>query len=118
MGDLKKILDLLRVDPEAFQGLAIGKILRFASYASSLKNDILLSQPASQSESTPPDILPPTVESFLSESCDIPAEFTKSCWEVFKETVWEESEVKRERVEKDFQKHGHIHGLSTRTHSS
>src|SRR5580698_9903859 len=82
MGDLDKILDLLRVDPDAFQGLTISKILRFVSYASSLKNDILLSQPASRSESSPPDFLPQTVESFLSESCDIPAEFTKSCWDV------------------------------------
>jgi hypothetical protein len=112
MGDLEKILELLKVDPEAFQGLTIGKILCFTSYASSLKHDILLSQPASQSESTPPDFLPPTVESFLSESCDIPAEFTKSCWEVFKETVWEESDADREQKEMDFREHGHIHNLS------
>jgi hypothetical protein len=116
MGDLERILDLLRVDPKAFQGLTIGKILHFVSYASSLKNDILLSQPASQSQFTPPDILPPTLESFLSEACDIPAKFTKSCWEVFKETVWEESKVKRDQEEKDFCEHRHVHGLIMHTY--
>jgi hypothetical protein len=113
MSNLEHLLDILKSDPDAFYNLSVSKILRFVSYTSLLKRDILLAQPANQSEATPPDCLPPTIEHFLSSSCSISQELTKKCWDVFKEIMWGEADDAKTRQEMDFQLHGHLLGLST-----
>jgi len=69
--------------------ISFNKLLQYGRLVSHLKNDILLSQPLDQSNiSNPPEILPPTIATFLSVALDIPAENMQDGWDVLKEFLW------------------------------
>ena len=112
MSDLAQLLELMKHDPDAFQGLSTAKISRFVSYATLLKRDILLTESANHPKSEPPPCLPDSIEAFLEKSSELPAGFAAVCWDIFKKTVWEDSVSEKERREKDFRMHGHVLGLS------
>lgn len=88
MNDLAQLLELMKHNPDAFQGLSIVKIFRFVNYASLLRRDILLAESANHPESEPPLCLPDSIEIFLEESCQLPKGYTAACWDIFKQTVW------------------------------
>ena len=69
--NLQDILPLSQRYPE----LSLVKIQQFVLLAVKLKDDILLAQPTSLLVCDPPAILPPTVTTFLRNSCGI----SKAC---------------------------------------
>lgn len=93
--------------------LSLSTIQRFISLVSRLKDDILLAQPSSESvdESDPPDVLPPTIMTFLQTSCSISEDCVNSCWQVLKSTVWLHMKTEEDGMLDDFAKHGHSYGL-------
>ena len=93
--------------------LSLDTVQRFISLVSRLKNDILLMQPSSVDDSDPPDVLPPTIMTFLQASCSISEECVKNCWKMLKSTVWlhTKAQGREDGVFEDFAKHGHSRGL-------
>ena len=112
MSDLTQLLELMKHNPGAFQSLSITKVSRFITYATLLKRDILLAESVNHPVSEPPPCLPDSIETFLGESCQLPKGYTASCWDIFKETMWEGGVLKQEQQKKDFRVHGHALGLS------
>lgn len=110
------LVDVMALSQQ-YPNLSLDTVQRFILLVSRLKNDILLAQPSSVDESDPPDVLPPTIMTFLQNSCSISEECVNSCWQMLKSTVWlrmkgEEPEDGHGVLE-DFAKHGHSRGLCT-----
>jgi hypothetical protein len=97
-------------DSFSFHGLKWKQIFDFITFASRLKDPILLAQPAGISVDEAPAVLPPSVAAFLGSSCNLTPPAVENCWKILKITVWEYSESK---VETAFAEHGVKHGLST-----
>jgi hypothetical protein len=91
--------------------LSLGKFQQFVVLAAKLKDDILLSQPTSVLVFDPPMILPPTVTTFLQNSCEISEPCVKACWEVLKSTIWHDAKNLEDSITADFAAHGHSLGL-------
>ena len=97
-----------------YPDLSFGQVQQFISLASKLKNDILLAQPLSVPAFNPPDILPPTITTFLQKSCGISVSCVDKCWEALKSTIWNDDHLQVEDsilVTQDFATHGHPLGL-------
>lgn len=91
MNNLTTLVELMKADPAAFEGLSITKLTHFANYATLLERDILLAQSANHPELEPPPCQPDTIETFLERTCELPKCYGASCWDVFKWTIWEDS---------------------------
>ncbi|KAF8799170.1 hypothetical protein BYT27DRAFT_7228010 [Phlegmacium glaucopus] len=87
MSDLQGLLPLLASSgqpPVTFE-----QLVRFISFASRLRNEILLVQPGSfnfESHSRP--VLPPSIQEFISESCYIPLPSINIIWKFLAQTAW------------------------------
>ena len=91
--------------------LSFGQVQQFISLASKLKDDILLAQPSSVLAFNPPDILPPTITTFLQKSCGISVSCVDSCWEALKSTIWNDANRLEDSITQDVATHGHPLGL-------
>ncbi|KAJ7882358.1 hypothetical protein B0H14DRAFT_3755558 [Mycena olivaceomarginata] len=93
--------------------LNLQQLLQFIRLAARVKNDILLCQPFSVSSKCAPDVLPPSIISFLSEATNIPPEHIDSCWEVLKDDVWQFPSVEEvtQEDEQAFVNYGWARGL-------
>jgi hypothetical protein len=93
--------------------LNLQQLLQFIQLAARVKNDILLCQPFSVSSECAPDVLPPSIVSFLSEATNIPLKHIDSCWEVLKDDVWQFPSVKEVTQEDEhaFVNYGWARGL-------
>jgi hypothetical protein len=101
-------------DRDVLQYLSLKKIIAFISQASALKRDIMQPQSLAVPSDHAPDILPPFVSEFLSDSLDIPPLYMMECWEIFKGVIWDHpsaEELKRAGKEA-FKVHGQKCGLS------
>jgi hypothetical protein len=92
--------------------LSFGQVQQFICLASRLKDDILLTQPLSVLALDPPDVLPPTISTFLRHSCGISLACVEACWDTLKTTIWHEAHS-LDKVVHDFAVHGHPLGLCT-----
>jgi hypothetical protein len=81
------VFAVLQEDP-ILQRLDLHQILQFLRLSSILKNDINLCQPARVSVEEAPDVLPPSVASFLSDATEIPLQNIDHCWDVLKNDAW------------------------------
>ncbi|KAF8890918.1 hypothetical protein BD779DRAFT_1610685 [Infundibulicybe gibba] len=111
---LKHIVQLNDLCP----GITLSQIYLFIRLARQLKNDIVLVQPASESElltSQPARALPPSIKIFLQKACEIPYDYVDGCWDILKEHVWYASLASSEEIEKAFSQHGHGLGLTFQT---
>jgi hypothetical protein len=106
------IEDLLENHSETLRQLTLGQIVHFVTLASRLKDDILLTQPAHISPLQPPDVLPPSITSFLSDCCGLSEDLVDSCWDVLKDMAWQESNVFKDHSEMACVEYGHSRGLS------
>ena len=81
--------------------------------ASALKDDILQPQPHVVSVIAPPDVLPPIITEFLSDSFHITLEAVDMLWDVVKDIMWVlPTELEeREAVKTMFCLHGKDRGL-------
>lgn len=75
-------LNVLACLTEYYPDLTLDTIFRYITLASKLKDDILLVQPAAVPPDIAPDNLPPSVSTFLENSCKISASCVSSCWEI------------------------------------
>jgi hypothetical protein len=91
--------------------VSLGKIQQFVLLASKLKDDILLVQQTSALAFDPPMILPPTVTTFLQNSCEISEPCVEECWEILKSTIWNDANNLEDSIIADFTAHGHSLGL-------
>jgi len=100
MGDvpLEDLLPLINDGIDSVQQLTLSQILHFITVASRLKDDILLTQPASVPASQPPDILPPSISAFLGDCCDLLPDFVDRCWDILWPAIWNDSRF-RDRSE-------------------
>ncbi|KAG1824785.1 uncharacterized protein BJ212DRAFT_1247525, partial [Suillus subaureus] len=69
-------------------GLSLEVTFVFASLATSLKDNIILMQPATYHICKPPLFLPPSIVAFLSAACKLSPASMKMCWDVLKSSVW------------------------------
>ncbi|KAG2097518.1 uncharacterized protein F5147DRAFT_527280, partial [Suillus discolor] len=68
--------------------LTLEAIFTFASLATSLKNDIILTQPATYDVHEPLMFLPPSIVTFLSKACVLSLESLRMCWSALKNNIW------------------------------
>jgi hypothetical protein len=67
-----------------FQSLKWKQIVDFVTFASRLKDPILLAQPTGVSVTKAPDVLPPSVATFLGGSCNLTPSAVEHCWKILK----------------------------------
>jgi hypothetical protein len=111
--DIASMFSALNHNPELkeLSYIAFQHLLRCAS---ALKDDILQPQPHIVSVTAAPDVLPPIITEFLSDSFHITLEAVDMLWDVVKDIVWVlPTEVEeRKAVEIMFHLHGKDRGLS------
>ncbi|KAG1859676.1 hypothetical protein F4604DRAFT_1684632 [Suillus subluteus] len=108
---LKHVADSLSGIP----GLMLEATLIFTSLATSLKDDIILTQPATYSIHNPPLFLPPSIVAFLSTACILSPASVEMCWSVMKSSIWAGNFTVSERMKGLFEMHRHPHGLTQHT---
>ncbi|KAG1844952.1 hypothetical protein DFJ58DRAFT_731030 [Suillus subalutaceus] len=96
-------------------GLMLEVAFVFASLATGLKDDIILTQPATYNIREPPLFLPPSIVAFLSIACKLSPASVKVCWRVLKSSIWAGNFTVYEKMKDLFEMHGHPHGLTQRT---
>ncbi len=111
MADFVSLVELLQTRQEELHSLEFLNLFRFVIYASRLKDDILLVQPAEHSPDTAPQLLPASVRAFLSNVCGFSLEMTDLCWTGLKGVVWSNSCVRMTESFDGFKEHGERHGL-------
>ena len=99
---LQDMVLLTEQNPE----LSFDQVQQFISLASRLKDDILLTQLAFD----PPDVLPPTVSTFLQlqKSCGISVDCVEACWNILKSTIWNDAHNLEDSLIRDFAAHSHF----------
>ncbi|KDQ59117.1 hypothetical protein JAAARDRAFT_57079 [Jaapia argillacea MUCL 33604] len=114
MLNLNDLLHLLGNHLDLLKELTLGKIFKFVTGAAQFKNDILLCQPVVHPNTIPPAVLPPTINTWLSHSAEIPPEYIQKCWDLFKEMVWDDEEQVLslgDHHEEAMRHYGHENGL-------
>jgi hypothetical protein len=91
--------------------LSFGQVQKFICLTSRLKDDILLAQPSSVLALDPPDVLPPTISTFLKNSCGISTACVEACWDTLKITICHDAQSLEDTLIHDFAAHGHSLGL-------
>ncbi|KAF8239546.1 hypothetical protein L208DRAFT_1386015 [Tricholoma matsutake] len=85
--DFEEIVRKIRGLSLPFQGLKWKQIVDFVTFASRLKDPILLAQPAGVSVTEAPDGLPPSVAAFLGGSCNLTPSGVENYWKILKTTI-------------------------------
>jgi hypothetical protein len=111
MADFVSLVGLLQARREELHSLEFLNLFRFVIYASHLKNDILLVQPAGHPPDIAPQLLPASVRAFLSVVCGFSLEMTDLCWTGLKGAVWSNSCARTIESLDGFKEHGERHGL-------
>jgi hypothetical protein len=68
--------------------VALEQLIKFVAFASRLKDDILLAQPAAFLAENRRPVLPPSIQGFLSDACSIPLTSINIIWKVVFQTAW------------------------------
>lgn len=106
---LQDLVNLSREYPQ----LSFNQVHQFILLASKLKDDILLAQPSSILALDPPDIIPPTITTFLRHACKISADCVDTCWKTLKYTIWDDANSLEDSTIHDFAAQGYSLGLCT-----
>ena len=109
-----RLQDVVNLSQE-YPQLSFNQVHQFISLASKLKDDILLAQPSSILAFDPPEIIPPTITTFLQHACKLSSDCVEACWKTLKYTIWDDAnglQVEDSTVH-DFAAHGHSLGLCT-----
>ncbi|KAG1764414.1 hypothetical protein EDD22DRAFT_775946 [Suillus occidentalis] len=112
--DTASVFSALNHNPE-LKDLSYISFQRLLRCASALKDDILQPQPHAAPVTAAPDVLPPIITEFLSDSFHISLDAVDQLWDAVKDIVWAlPTEVEeREAVEAMFLLHGKDRGLGT-----
>lgn len=94
--------------------LTLPNLIDFIVYASALRDDILLTQPANHDPDIPPDYLSDGHCKFLSQVLSTDEATVCLCWESLRDVIWEGSMSERliRSPLQGFKDHGRPYGLS------
>ena len=106
---LRDVVNLSQEYPQ----LSFHQVHQFILLASKLKDDILLAQPSSILAFDPPDIIPPTINTFLQHACKLSVDCVDTCWKTLKYTIWDDANSLEDSTIHDFAAHGYSLGLCT-----
>jgi hypothetical protein len=114
LSTLTQLLVLSAQPPVAFE-----QLVKYVAFASRLKDDILLAQPAAFNftDNRCP-VLPPTIQGFLSDACLIPLSSINIIWSVVFQIVWKTNlEISPAAgasgsLLSEYEKFGHSRGIS------
>ena len=89
-------------------------LTRFVRRTHLLKDDILQPQPHTVPTTMAPDVLPPAITTFLSQSFSLSLRAVDHLWEIVKDLAWTLPSVAEELADDElaFEVHGHELGLS------
>ncbi|KAF7333433.1 hypothetical protein MVEN_02359200 [Mycena venus] len=105
----------LQREPD-LKGINITQIITFTRLLSLLKHDIILCQPVNISTTEPPDFLPPTIRTFISEATGIGFDTIPKCWHLLKEDIWESPQPQLSAEEENlFRENGWKMGINCNT---
>ncbi|KAG1873259.1 hypothetical protein C8R48DRAFT_593873, partial [Suillus tomentosus] len=81
-----------------------------------LKDDILQPQPHTKPVTIAPEVIPPSITTFLSQSFNISVDTVDHLWEIMKDLVWTLLSAAEEQADEEasFKIHGHPLGLTAR----
>ncbi|KAI0083493.1 hypothetical protein BDY19DRAFT_978231 [Irpex rosettiformis] len=91
LGDLCEILN----NGPLLQTMSLPKLVDFVTYATALRSDILLTQPAGHDPRVPPSYLSEGHRKFLSEALSVEEPTVCLCWDVLKGMIWENKMAER-----------------------
>ena len=113
MDSMDNILRRLAEFPGLLGQLSFTQIFHFIIYSSRIKNDIILTQPASHTPFIPPEYLSPAVQGFLAEVLQVNVHTVQQCWAAFKDLAWNEEYITQldGNSEEVFQCYGIFRGL-------
>lgn len=115
MAGLSLLLCRLEEHPDLASTLTLPAIVQFIVHAFALKDNILLTQPASHDPNTIPEHLSVSVKEYLASVANVTVDQVVVRWAISREITWDTNEVKRmfEGKEDAFRSHGWIRGIST-----
>ena len=102
------VYELFKQYPGLSGAIGMEKGMAFVRLATRLKGEILSKQGPGYNPDEPPDGLPRNVEEFIGNAVDIPGEYVRGCWNVFRSVVWQR-DADRDSVGADaklFQQYG------------
>jgi hypothetical protein len=82
------IYGLLQQYPGLSGAIGMEKGMAFVRLASRLKVEILSHQGPGHNPDESPDRLPENVEKFLGNAANIPDNYVRGCWDVFRGVIW------------------------------
>ena len=91
---LDRVLTVLHAHPDVVLHLSLRKMHHFIVHTARLKNDIILTQPATSPHDCPPQFLPPVVKTFLLILLSLKVGVVEQCWGIFKDLVVEARRVR------------------------
>jgi hypothetical protein len=95
--------------------LTIVGLFDFIFIAKQLHDDILLPQPAEESEHNPPDILPPTMTRLLAGACGIQFQEVEMLWAELRHLIWSKQDFPTHNLTEMIHNHGHGLGFTADT---
>lgn len=89
-------------------------LTRFMQRTHLLKDDILQPQPHTKPVTIAPEVIPPSITTFLARSFNLSVDAVDYLWEIVKDLVWALPSEAEEQAEEEisFMIHGHPLGLS------
>jgi hypothetical protein len=115
--DLATFLTMVTAANPLIQSIPFRDVLLFLATTTTIKNDILLIQLSNLSPSATPDILPHSIQNFLSQACGLPIDSIVDSWSMFRHLAWhgESTTSLLDTPLSIFDRHGILHGFSAST---
>ncbi|KAG2120003.1 hypothetical protein BD769DRAFT_1672044 [Suillus cothurnatus] len=88
MATFYDLLQHLEKQPDVINCVSLTALFRFINIATSLKDDIILIQPAEAQTSSPPPVLSPAFNTFLAAACSILPAQANHAWALLRHVIW------------------------------
>jgi len=88
MATFYDLLQHLEKQPDVINCVSLTALFRFINIATSLKDDIILIQPAEAQTSSPPPVLSPAFNTFLAAACSILPAQANHAWTLLQHVIW------------------------------
>ncbi|KAF8234816.1 hypothetical protein L208DRAFT_1546015 [Tricholoma matsutake] len=88
MTTMNQVHELLNMVPGLGDSITMETAMEFIWLGASLKDVIIMVQPAMHHEHDIPNALPPHVRSFLGLATNISEAFVDGCWTAFNSVIW------------------------------
>ncbi|KAG1750235.1 hypothetical protein EDB19DRAFT_1937408 [Suillus lakei] len=88
MSSFQQLIQQLELSSDAITTASISSLFRFITIGTTLKNDIILTEPSSTPIDKPPNVLPPAIAKFLGAGCSISPAQVSDAWALLKDIIW------------------------------